>query len=630
LCEKCTNECDSVNQHLCSGNSVKTCIKGSDGCNHWKVTDCPAGTICSGGECAARCTNECSASGRRECYGNGYRTCNMGSDGCYHWGAVTNCASDETCNNGSCANTCTNECSSNGQRVCSGNGWKQCGNHDSDSCLEWGAVTSCASDQSCNNGSCLDEYDAPTVNLTSTGDGSCDTGFTLKWISTDANSCTASGAWSGSLATNGSKEIAGFDGTKTFTIKCWGKGGTATDTITLTGNGNDNLNADAGSDKTVDEGETVKLDGSVDGDYDDIEWECNGGDLSSRNTLRPTFEAPSNHYDYDKVYTCTLTASNECGEDSDTVKIRVNAEEEGDLNVTLNVNPDDGCADLNDVDLKAEVDDDSNNNDYKYFFDCENDGDWDKTVSDEGDSYTANNLCDYDEPDTYTAKVKVTSNGRTATDSATIEVRDCESHEAREGNLSITKTVQNVSTGADYQGQVFAQPGQVVGYKIVVKAVGGDLTDVTLTDRVPDGIINVNALIVDGKRSGGDIESGIDLGDINEGDSVVVTYLANVARESNFGFGQNSLTNTATAFANGDQATGQATVVVSRQAVYAATTVSTGFDGGSGALIAAGIAGLLVIAGFALKSGEFGSRKKKSELEKKIDFDEKKQSGRLT
>jgi len=85
LCEKCTNECDSVNQHLCSGNSVKTCIKGSDGCNHWKVTDCPAGTICSGGECAARCTNECSASGRRECYGNGYRTCNMGSDGCYHW-----------------------------------------------------------------------------------------------------------------------------------------------------------------------------------------------------------------------------------------------------------------------------------------------------------------------------------------------------------------------------------------------------------------------------------------------------------------------------------------------------------------------------------------------------------------
>jgi len=64
----------------------------------------------------------------------------------------------------------------------------------------------------------------------------------------------------------------------------------------------------------------------------------------------------------------------------------------------------------------------------------------------------------------------------------------------------------------------------------------------------------------------------------------------------------------------------QATVVVSRQAVYAATTVSTGFDGGSGALIAAGIAGLLVIAGFALKSGEFGSRKKKSELEKKIDF----------
>jgi len=162
--------------------------------------------------------------------------------------------------------------------------------------------------------------------------------------------------------------------------------------------------------------------------------------------------------------------------------------------------------------------------------------------------------------------------------------------------------VQNVSTGADYQSQVFAQPGQVIGYKVIVKAVGGDLNNVTLTDRLPNGIINVSALIVDGQRVSGNIQNGINLGNINEGNSVTVTYLANIADESNFGYGQTSLTNIATATSNRGQASSQAVVIVSRQAVQAATIVSTGFNNNTPALIMIILAGLTLIAILVLKT----------------------------
>jgi len=165
----------------------------------------------------------------------------------------------------------------------------------------------------------------PTVDLTYEGSGTCGSSYKLKWTTNNATSCTASGGWSGSKTTSGSEYVGSFNGTKTFTLTCWGSGGTASDSVTLTGNSDDNLEVDAGPDQEIDANETAKLKGSINGNYDNLEWECNDGDLSNRNTLRPIFEPPSRNYNYDKIYTCTLTASNECSQDSDTVKIRVNA-----------------------------------------------------------------------------------------------------------------------------------------------------------------------------------------------------------------------------------------------------------------------------------------------------------------
>lgn len=54
--------------------------------------------------------------------------------------------------------------------------------------------------------------------------------ITLIWSTTDANSCTASGDWSGSKSTSGSQSIT-INGAVAFTLTCVGDGGSATETV---------------------------------------------------------------------------------------------------------------------------------------------------------------------------------------------------------------------------------------------------------------------------------------------------------------------------------------------------------------------------------------------------------------
>ena len=58
---------------------------------------------------------------------------------------------------------------------------------------------------------------------------------TLIWNSGNAESCTASGGWSGSRATSGQETISSLTlQNSTFTLSCSGTGGTAQDSVTVT------------------------------------------------------------------------------------------------------------------------------------------------------------------------------------------------------------------------------------------------------------------------------------------------------------------------------------------------------------------------------------------------------------
>ena len=76
----------------------------------------------------------------------------------------------------------------------------------------------------------------PTATLSSsTGSVEVNTDFTLTWSSTNATACTASGAWSDSIGTSGTKTFSeSTTGTKIYSITCTGAGGSASDSATVT------------------------------------------------------------------------------------------------------------------------------------------------------------------------------------------------------------------------------------------------------------------------------------------------------------------------------------------------------------------------------------------------------------
>ncbi len=77
---------------------------------------------------------------------------------------------------------------------------------------------------------------APTASLSvSTSDARIGGSATLTWTSTNALSCTASGDWSGTLATTGSQSIAITKAASNFTLNCSGAGGNANAQATITG-----------------------------------------------------------------------------------------------------------------------------------------------------------------------------------------------------------------------------------------------------------------------------------------------------------------------------------------------------------------------------------------------------------
>jgi hypothetical protein len=75
---------------------------------------------------------------------------------------------------------------------------------------------------------------APSVSLsaspTSVTSGG---GSTLSWSATNATGCTASGGWTGSVATSGSKTTGALSASRTYTLTCTGAGGSTTKSVTV-------------------------------------------------------------------------------------------------------------------------------------------------------------------------------------------------------------------------------------------------------------------------------------------------------------------------------------------------------------------------------------------------------------
>ncbi|RLB59179.1 MAG: hypothetical protein DRI34_02720 [Deltaproteobacteria bacterium] len=160
----CSDDC-TTGQRTCDGAGWRGCGQyDADLCLDWSdITDCQSWEVCNPdtGRCETACSDACQ-SGERRCSdrGDDIELCaNYDADPCLEWGVIDTCGDDEKCENGSCVEDCKNECEPQGARICqndaSGNpGYRVCGEYDSDSCLEWSPITTCPSGQSCSNGQC--------------------------------------------------------------------------------------------------------------------------------------------------------------------------------------------------------------------------------------------------------------------------------------------------------------------------------------------------------------------------------------------------------------------------------------------------------------------------------------------
>ena len=123
------------------------------------------------------------------CDHDGTTTCTLQDNGCMGWSDTTPCPSSAPfCSNGTCQAVCSDECSTAQTECDSAVSMRSCGQFDSDSCLDWGPSTACASGQSCQNGAC-------------TGTQTCEDGNKCD----DGDACTINDSCSGSVCSGDPK-----------------------------------------------------------------------------------------------------------------------------------------------------------------------------------------------------------------------------------------------------------------------------------------------------------------------------------------------------------------------------------------------------------------------------------------
>ncbi|MCL5010662.1 MAG: DUF11 domain-containing protein [Patescibacteria group bacterium] len=252
------------------------------------------------------------------------------------------------------------------------------------------------------------------------------------------------------------------------------------------------------------------------------------------------------------------------------------------IRVTLEAVPYSGPAPLDNVDLKADVYG-RQAGDVHYWFDCKNDGSWDKELTiyqGPSSSYTSDNLCNYSSVGTYTARVRVERFGLTAENTASVTVTGTQSPVQTGGQytLNVQKTVQNITSGSSFVDSVNANFGDELNYKIVITSSGQvSAPAVYVKDAMPAGISYSGGLIIDGVTDGRSIIDGILLDDIPAGTVKTITYRAKVKTQEFFNLGANNLVNSALVYNTGLSISDTATVIVVKGVVAgAATNVSTG------------------------------------------------------
>jgi PKD repeat protein len=137
---------------------------------------------------------------------------------------------------------------------------------------------------------------------------------TLTWNSSNATSCSASGAWSGVQPISGSVSTGAMNQNSTYTLTCTGSGGSSTSSVTVAVSASQTLTANFTSSATTGQAPlTVYFTDTSSGGP--TSWLWNFGD-----GITSTLQNPSHTYNNAGTFTVTLTASNNAGSNTKTAE----------------------------------------------------------------------------------------------------------------------------------------------------------------------------------------------------------------------------------------------------------------------------------------------------------------------
>jgi len=271
------------------------------------------------------------------------------------------------------------------------------------------------------------------------------------------------------------------------------------------------------------------------------------------------------------------------------------------LSIQASVNPFSGQAPLNGVDVAMTVLGTATGT-INYKIDCQDNGSWEKEVSLDDVSYTAVDLCDYPSAGVYSVKITVERENLAYETTLPISVSQSSttppvvpptppSPPGGGGGsggggggggsfpqpvLSISKTVSDSNKGDSFEESISVGPVELISFQIKISVQNQNIFGVFVKDVLPEGLIYMGNLKIDGVPSNADITDKLQISSLLMGQTRTITFDAGTVNEDKFAYGENKLINTAMIYQDNIVATDAAEVIVVKKKVLGATSIATG------------------------------------------------------
>jgi hypothetical protein len=194
---------------------------------------------------------------------------------------------------------------------------------------------------------------------------------------------------------------------------------------------------------------------------------------------------------------------------------------------------------------------------------CEASGDWSGSKSLSGLEVVSNLTLG-----TKTFTLTCYGKGGKAQDSISVFVRKV----LGDQTPTVEKLARNLSQGTGFQKTVSAKPGDVLEFQIKIFA-NSEMKNVRVKDEGSEKMkIRENSLKINGIPFLGNLKEGVNLGNLRQGETKIVSYVIDLPGQESFGYGKTDLTNTVKVHFDGGETTGECVVSVWRREVLASAT----------------------------------------------------------